>query len=261
MPDRRPLASLLAAALAVVLLATAIAVAEPPTRNIDGTELAAKKAKRKFKVKCPARVAVGSGPVRCRVVGKLPRGRQGPEGERGPQGPQGQRGKQGRQGLQGPAGADGNQGPAGPIGPAGPPGPTAMGSDSASAATDLPDLPTRLQVLSASVTTTFPSRFAVDASVGLDSPGIVIPALVECQATLTAGPEGVGDNLGPAFATEVSPFAPPVDATLAITGTNPAGNPTYAAGTYTVGVLCANAGSSGQVDATSRAINVIAVGT
>jgi hypothetical protein len=247
---------------ALVLLVSALAIGAPSSSAPDASRLAAeKKAKRKFRVKCPARVRVGSGPVRCRVVGKLPRGRQGPqgpEGERGPKGPAGQTGKQGAQGAPGP---DGGPGPPGPPGPQGQPGPTAMGSDSTSTETgQLPDLPARQQVLSATITTGFASRFALDASVGLNSPGIVVPALVNCQATITAGPEGVGDNIGPAFSTEVSPFAPPTDATLALTGSNPASNPSYDAGTYTVGVFCGNA-SSGQVTATDRAVNVIAVGT
>jgi hypothetical protein len=124
---------------------------------------------------------------------------------------------------------------------------------------DLPDTPLSLQVLEATITTTFESTLAVDASIGLDAPGVVVPALAGCQATLTAGPEGVGDALSPRFASEVSPFLPPADETLSVTGSNPSANPSYPAGTYTVGILCSNISDSGVVDAVDRVFNVTAV--
>jgi hypothetical protein len=160
-----------------------------------------------------------------------------------------------RKGLRGPAGPAGARGL---DGTAGPPGPTAFGSASKDQEDNLPEAPVALNAVEASLTTTFPSRFAVQASIGLNSPGVVVPALVGCRAQVTAGPDGVGDGLGPDFATEVSPFAPPTDATLSITGSNPAANPVYEPGTYSIAVFCSNR-SSGQVTATARALNVTAV--
>jgi Collagen triple helix repeat (20 copies) len=194
--------------------------------------------------------------LKCAEKGDKLRCRAKRKGLRGPAGPTGPAGAQGPQGLQGPRGAQGGQGVPGVQGP---PGPTAFGSDTATAAVELDDTPDESQVLSAQITTTFVSRFAVDASIGLDAPGVIAPALAGCRAELTAGPEGVGDALGPAYAAEVSPFLPPTDETLSITGTNPAANPTYAAGTYTVGVFCQNISDPGVVDAVGRALNVTAV--
>ncbi|MGH2955919.1 MAG: collagen-like triple helix repeat-containing protein [Solirubrobacterales bacterium] len=187
--------------------------------------------------------------VRCRAKRK---GLRGPAGAPGPVGPQGV-------GAPGTPGAPGVTGVPGPTGVQGPPGPTAFGSDTSASVVDLPDTPTEGQVLSAQITTTFAGTLAVDASIGLDAPGLVAPALAGCRAELTAGPEGVGDDLGPEYATEVSPFLPPTDETLSITGSNPASNPSYDPGTYTVGVLCQNISDSGAVDAVGRALNVTAV--
>jgi hypothetical protein len=229
------LIAIAAAALAGAAL-TSGSAERPPTQ----IELAGKGAT--IALKC----AQKGDKLRCRAKRK---GLRGPAGTAGPAGPTGPTGSPGPQGAQGGPGGQGPQGP---------PGPTAFGSNSAIAVLDLPDAPTSLEVLSASLTTTFESRLAVDASIGLDSPGIVVPALASCGARVTAGPEGVGDLLGPVFATEVSPFAPPIDATMSVTGSNPTGNPTYDPGTYTVGVFCSNE-SSGQLDTTSRALNVTAV--
>jgi Collagen triple helix repeat (20 copies) len=194
--------------------------------------------------------------LKCAEKGDKLRCRAKRKGLRGPAGPTGPAGAQGPQGLQGPRGAQGGQGAPGVQGP---PGPTAFGSDTATAVVELDDTPDESQVLSAEITTTFVSRFAVDASIGLDAPGVVAPALAGCRAELTAGLEGVGNDLGPAYAAEVSPFLPPTDETLSITGTNPAANPSYAAGTYTVGVFCQNISHVGVVDAVGRALNVTAV--
>lgn len=181
--------------------------------------------------------------LRCKAKRK---GLIGPQGAPGPAGPPGAQGAPGTNGTNGTNGAPG------------PPGPTAFGSARASSVIDLTAAPSFVTVLEATITTTFVSRFAVDASIGLDSPGLVVPALATCRATMNAGPEGVGDTLSPDLSTEVSPFAPPTDATLSITGSNPTSNPTYDAGTYTVGIICTDA-SSGQLDVTSRALNVTAV--
>lgn len=191
--------------------------------------------------------------VRCRAKRKGLQGKPGTNGAAGVPGAQGSPGQAGANGIDGTNGTNGAQGIQGP------PGPTAFGAGSETSETaNLPDLPARLDVVQATITTTFESRLAVQASIGLNSPGIVVPALVDCVARITAGPEGVGDLLGPEFSTEVSPFAPPTDATLAITGSNPAANPSYIAGAYTVRVFCGNA-SGGQVTATSRALNVTAM--
>ena len=70
---------------------------------------------------------------------------------------------------------------------------------------------------------------------------------------------GDGDDLGPSYGAEVSPFIPPTDETLSIVGSNPTGTDSYPPGTYTVDVFCQNAEASGVVDAVGRALNVTAV--
>lgn len=167
-------------------------------------------------------------------------------------------GRTGPAGPQGPAGANGTNGTNGTNGAAGPPGPTAFASDSQTTAIPLGEPSAEARVLGATITTTFESQLAVQASVGLDSPGVVVPALGSCFAWIVSGTEGVGDLLSPRFSTEVSPFLPPIDATLSITGSNPSSNPTLQAGTYEIAVDCRNE-NSGQLQATSRALNVTAV--
>ena len=64
----------------------------------------------KATVKCPKRVLAGGKRVTCRVVGKLPRGPQGPTGAQGPRGAKGARGEKGPAGAKGPAGSPGISG-------------------------------------------------------------------------------------------------------------------------------------------------------
>jgi hypothetical protein len=239
---------LLAAVLAL-LAANLLASDEDPLQPSVAADPAA--TKQKVNLVCPRREIKGKRhKVRCRLAGKLPSGDTGAAGAQGPPGPQG---------PQGPEGPEGDQGNPGIPGPPGQPGPTAIGTDRSTTDVLLPDDPVELIVLAATVDTTFESVLAVDATIGLDSPGIVVPALVGCRAEVIAGPEGTGDALTPQFATEVSPFAPPTDATLSMTGANPASNPTYDPGSYTVVVLCTNLSTSGAVEASARTLNITAI--
>ena len=138
---------------------------------------------------------------------------------------------------EGPTGPTGLEGPTGPTGPA---GPTAFGAGFGAFGPPLPDLPDRTQVVFTGIETSFESRFALDATIGLTTSGPGSnPAIVNCIARITSGPAGVGDELTPppiglGFESAVhSDFAP--RATLGITGAGPT---SYPAGTYLVGVFC-----------------------
>lgn len=87
--------ALAATALIAVAGVTAVAIAAvgPATSS-----------KARVKVKCPKLVLAGSKRVTCRIVGKLPRGPQGPAGSRGAKGA---RGEKGPAGARGPAGSPG----------------------------------------------------------------------------------------------------------------------------------------------------------
>ena len=239
---------------AIILLAALIANGGGPA-SADQQVLANSK---KVKVSCPRgawKGGKGQKNIKCKIKqSNLPEGPRGPAGPEGPRGPQGDRGE---------TGATGERGQQGIQGPTGQPGPTAIGTDMEPSTNviDLPDEPLEAEVLRATITTTFESVFDVDASIGLDAPGVVTPALGVCRSEVAVGPEGVGDDLGPAYGAEVSPFLPPTDETLSIVGSNPTSNPTYAPGTYEVVVLCQNDldGPPGIVDAVGRALNVTAV--
>ena len=261
---RFSIASLAMLVLAAILLFAALVANGGPSASAEPELLANPK---KVKVSCPRgawKGGKGQQNIKCKIKAKnLPKGPKGPEGPEGPTGPQGAQGARGEQGAAGQTGATGQTGAAGQTGQ---PGPTAIGTDAVPSppdapAVDLPEAPDEDPVLVATLTTTFESVFDVNASVGLDAPGVVAPALAICRAELTAGPEGVGDELGPAFGAEVSPFLPPTDETLSITGSNPGSNPSYEPGTYTVTVFCQNDddGPPGIVDAVGRALNVTAV--
>jgi len=250
MLEHRPrltVASLAMLVLAAILLLVALVVGgRGPAQGAEAELLA--KAK-KVKVSCP-RGAWKGGKGRKRVKCKIKQSNL----PRGPEGPPGATGERGAAGPRGPGG------PRGPRGAAGPAGPTAVGTDiESNSDIDLPDTPDEAEVLEATLTTDFESVFTADASIGLDAPGVVTPALAGCRAEVESGPEGAGDNLGPLYASEVSPFLPPTDETLSIVGSNPGSNPTYEPGTYTVIVLCQNISDTGVVDAVGRALNVTAV--
>jgi hypothetical protein len=265
MTDARPrftIASLAMLVLAaILLLAALVANGGGPAIGAEAEQLANAK---KVKVSCPRgawKGGKGKKNIKCKIkAANLPKGPEGPEG---PQGAAGPTGDTGARGEQGPAGANGTDGTNGAPGPQGVPGPTAIGTDMEPSTNviDLPEEPAEAEVLRASITTTFESVFDVDSSIGLDAPGVVSPALAICRAEVAAGPEGVGDDLGPAYGAEVSPFLPPTDETLSLVGSNPASNLTYESGTYEVVVLCQNDldGPPGIVDAVGRALNVTAV--
>ncbi len=243
--------------LAAILLFAALTASGAPA---EPAPLANSK---KVKVSCPRgafKGGKGHKNVKCKIKSSnLPEGPKGPEGATGPQGQQGPNGNTGERGATGAQGAKGDQGMPGPPGPTGQPGPTAIGIDQRTATFDIPNTPTEGEVLQATLTTTFDFVFDVDASIGLDAPGVVSPALAGCRAQLDTGPVGAGDDLGPQYASEVSPFLPPTDETLSIVGSNPPGTASYPPGTYTVEVLCTNLSNPGVVDAVGRALNVTAV--
>ena len=186
---RFTIASFAMLVLAAILLLAALVANGGPLASADPELLANSK---KVKVSCPKgawKGGKGHKNVKCKIKSSnLPEGPKGPEGPEGPQGDPGATGQQGERGPIGETGAAGTNGTNGTDGAPGPPGPTAIGTDQEPTTNriDLPDTPAEAEVLEATFTTTFDFVFDVDASIGLDAPGVVTPAL----AALPRGDRG-----------------------------------------------------------------------
>jgi hypothetical protein len=246
-----PAATKLLAPLAACVVAGgayAIAADSPLEQSAKGPKVQVKCQKKKgsagkrLKCKIPKR-ALPAGP-------EGPVGPAGPAGARGAQGPTGPRGATGAQGEQGSQGEVGPQGEQGPQGETGPAVANATATATATAGTGtLPSDPVSLEVLSAPIDVTTPSRLIVDAVLDVDAVAVGQSA-VSCRAAVD------GAALGPPQETVIALVLGPAEASLSLNGISGV----VAAGEHTVTVSCTQLAGIGTARITNRSLSVLALG-
>jgi hypothetical protein len=240
-----PAATKLLAPLAACLVAGgayAIAADSPLEQSAKGP---------KVQIKCHKKHGSAGKRLKCKIPKRaLPAGKRGSVGPKGPAGPAGPAGARGAQGPTGPIGATGAQGEQGPQGETGPAvaNATAVDTDTAGTGT-LPSDPTSLEVLSAGVNVTTPSRLIIDAVLNVDA-FTVGQSAIECEAAVGTA------SLGTPQVTIVAPLLTPAEASLSLNGISEV----VTTGPHTVTVFCTQIAGGGTAQITNRSLSVLALG-